>query len=120
MSLWDTIIADRDDVLLNPEDGMTCTAIQLPGGQSFTGIYADTDSQPDKEFGIANVIRGKLWIPLSEQIEQRSTWRVTLQSGSTFDATGMCHGEQSGGLVCVHLERVKVSKFNGVTAGSLR
>lgn len=113
MSLWAVIEADVSNVLLNNFDGMTCTAIQLPGGETFTGFYADASSEQDKEFGIANSVKAKLWIPISAKPKQRSTWRITLPDGETIEATGVSHGERSGGLVCVHLERVDVTKFSG-------
>lgn len=118
MSLWDRVASDVNDVLLNTTDGLTCTAVQLPGGQSFTGFYADDSSAVDNEYGIANTIKGKLWIETTEQISQRSTWNLTLPDGSTIEATGVSHGERSGALLCVHLERVKVSQFSGT--GSFR
>lgn len=113
MSLWNVIESDVTDVLLNDFDGMTCTAIQLPGGETFTGFYADSRSEQDKDYGIANSIRATLWIPISAKPKQRSTWRISLPDGETIEATGISHGERSGGLLCIHLERLDVSKFSG-------
>lgn len=121
MALWDQIIADRDEVLLDTEDGQTCTAIELPGGESYRGIYYETSSEEDKDFGIANTIKSKLWIPSTAKPHQSSTWRITLQDGSTVDATTKSFGERSGGLLCVHLEKTEVSKFAGnVFSGARR
>ena len=120
MSLWSRIASDVSDVLLNATDGLTCTALQLPNGQSFTGFYTDVSAEEDKQFGIANTIKGRLWIPVAATPQQRSMWQVTLPDGSIIEASGTCHGERSGGLVCVHLEKTDVSKFAGVFSGAMK
>lgn len=90
------------------------TAIQLPSGLTYTAIFHEHAAEKiDNNGTISNVIKGNLWVPTSAKPAQRSTWRIVRSDDSQLDVTGVCHGARSGGLLCVEVEQVTVSKFAG-------
>ncbi len=120
MSLWDRIAADATDVLLNDTDELTCTAIQLTTGQQFTGFFHHTDSDRDQKFGVANCLKGSLWIPTRARPKQQEQWSITLPDGAVKEMTVMSFGVSSGGLQELKMEELDVTRFGSTTFGGNR
>lgn len=117
MSLWDRIEADRDAVLLNDFDGMTCTAIQLTTGRTFTGFFYEVDSERDAKFGVANCLKGRLWIPSSATPKQQEQWQVILPDGKRLEVTCVSFGVRSGSMIEIRTEQVDVTRFGAASFG---
>lgn len=111
MSLWTQIIADRDAVLMQSRDGLTVTAIQLSTGQQFTGFFFETDSERDGKFGIANCIKGALWVPTTVVAALQEQWSITREDASVVEVTVMSYGARSAGMIELRVEQIDVMRF---------
>lgn len=116
MALWDQIIADRDDAMLCEEDGQTVTAIQLRTGQSFTAVFNETDSDRDQKYGVANTVKGSLWVPITARPQQQEQWSVIRNDNSKVEVTVISHGQRSGGLLEIKVDQLTVARFKGAGA----
>lgn len=118
MSLWSQIESDRDAVLLNDFDGLTCTAVQLATGRSFTGFYHESDSDRDQKFGIANKVSGCLWISSTATPKLQEQWQVILPDGKRIEVTINSFGMRAGAMQELKTEQVEISRYGASTFGA--
>lgn len=111
MSLWSQIEDDANNVLLNSFDGLTCTAVQLKTGQSFTGFFHHTDSERDQKYGVVNVLKGSLWISAAARPAQQEQWLIINGDGTQTEVTCVSFGIRSGGLQELKVEQLTVTRF---------
>lgn len=96
------------------------TAIELPSGKSVTNamFHEHAAEKVENDGMLSNVIKARLWVPISFKPTQRSSWKITRSDGTITDFTCTAFGERSGGFQCVELERADVTKFSGSFNGS--
>lgn len=117
MSLWSQIESDASAVLLNDFDGMTVTAFNIKTGQQFTAFFIEGESERDQKYGVANTVRGSLWVPVTCRPQLQEQWRVIRQNGEQVEVTAVSYGARSGGLLEIKVEKLTVVRFKG--AGEL-
>lgn len=117
MSLWSQIESDASAVLLNDFDGMTVTAFNIKTGQTVTAFFVETDSERDQKYGVANTLKGSLWVPANCRPQLQEQWRIIRQNGEQVDVTAVSYGARSGGLLEIKTEKLTVVRFKG--AGEL-
>lgn len=128
MPLFDTLFNDHASPVLTDFFGSSVmdweagservTAVRLPSGRTYTDApWDEFESEVKTDTGISNVTKARLWIPVNEKPRQREQWQIIKSDDTQLEFTVVSFGQVMGGLMCVMLERVDVTKFSGVMNG---
>lgn len=93
------------------------TAIQLTTGQSYSAIIHRYESQPASDGNIGNILKIRLWVPVSARPQPQDQWRIVSADNTQEEFTVADYGVVSGGYQEIKLVKQTITRFK--SAGKL-